>query len=476
MSALSDLQEMLDAATREAIPPPGPVGVSMRDLDPRLHAYQRVGVEHLLTNPRAGLFMEMGLGKTATVLQTIKSVNSDHLPVLVIAPKRVAEHVWPAEREIWRSELSLEVAAGTPAKRAKALASGADIVVIGRDNIKDVKPGQFRTIVLDELSGFKNRGSLRWKSARKLTDSAAYVWGLTGTPSPNGLMDLWAQIFLLDGGQRLGKTLTSFRQRFFRVGRQLPNGVVIEWVLRPGAAEEIIEKISDICLSMKSADYLDLPPVIHNEVRITLPPKTQKIYDTMVKDLVVEVGEQVHTSANPAVLSGKLSQISAGFMYADVEDRLVGVGETTFLDSAKIDALEEIISGTGSPVLVFHRFAEGEKERILQIFPQARYIDEPGVIEDWNSGEVEMLVAHPASAGHGLNLQKGGHIIAWTTMTWSPEEWEQANARLARQGQTHPVVVHRIVAESVDEAMFLRLTDKITVQDALMLALKMKEN
>lgn len=420
------------------------------------------------------------MGKTASTLQAL---HLDHFPVLVIAPKRVAEQVWPTEREIWAKNLSIAIAAGSPAKRKAALDSGAQIVVIGRDNIKDIPAGYFRTVVLDELSSFKNGrhrgGSQRWKFAKKLTDSATYVYGLTGTPSPNGLMDLWAQIYLLDGGERLGKTITAYRNRFFDPGRSIFRGgrrVTIEWLPKPGAQAKIEALISDICLSMKAEDYLDLPPVIHNEVRVPLPTKIQKVYDQMVGDLVVKTDENAYTAKNPAIKSGRLSQITAGFLYPDVEDAEIGESETLELHREKIAAVVEIVEGTGSPVLVFYRYKE-ELARLREVLPQARTIDEAGVIDDWNAGKVEVLLAHPASAGHGLNLQHGGHTIVWMTMpNFDAEQWDQANARLARQGQTRPVTIHRLVCpDTVDEQIFLAITGKISVQDAIMAALKMED-
>lgn len=474
-ASLDALQAMLDAATVKPEPflPTG-------DLDPRLHGYQRRGVNHMHCNPKAGLFMEPGLGKTATTLQTL---HSDHFPVLVVAPKRVATEVWPTEREIWRPDLSIAVAAGDPKKRKAALESGAQIVVIGRDNIKDVTPGQFRTVVLDELSSFKNGrlrgGSQRWKFANRLCSRATYVYGLTGTPTPNGLMDLWAQIYLLDGGERLGKTITAYRNRFFDAGRSIFQGgrrVVIEWNPKPGAQERIEALISDICLSMKAEDYLELEPVIHNEVRVPLSPKVRKVYDQMVGDLVVKTDENAYTAKNPAIKSGRLSQITAGFLYPDVEDAEIGEGEILHLHNEKTAAVVEIVEGTGSPVLVFYRYKE-ELARLIEALPQARRIDEPSVMDEWNRGEVEVLLAHPASAGHGLNLQHGGHTIVWMTMpNFDAEQWDQANARLARQGQKFPVTIHRLVCPgTVDEQIFLAITGKISVQDAIMAALKMED-
>lgn len=458
---LERLQAMLDAALA-AQPVPSLVGG--RVLDERLHDYQRQAVSHLHANPRAGLFLEMGLGKTATTLQAL---TPEHLPALVIAPKRVAENVWPTEVPKWRDDLSVAVAAGTPAKRATALASGADIVAIGRDNIKDVKPGQFRTVVIDELSGFKNRGSARWKTARKITEAAAYVWGLTGTPAPNGMMDLWAQAFLLDRGEALETTLTKYRSRYFDAGRRLPNGVTIDWHLKGGARERIEERLAPTCLSMRAVDHLDLPPVTYNPVTVPMDPATTRAYDQMAKELVVQIEDSTHTADNAAVLTGKLSQITAGFMYGEEGE------DTTEIHWKKVSAALEIVEGTGSPVLVFYRF-QWEKEALLDAIPDARLVDEPGIITEWNRGGVPVMLAHPASAGHGLNLQDGGHTIIWTSLPdWNLELWEQANARLARQGQTNPVIVHILLSpDTVDTAMLARLEGKADLQEAVMLALR----
>lgn len=464
--AMAELESLL-AATQRRTPVERP---RPRELDSRLHAYQVEAVGHLHANPRAGLFLEMGLGKTATILQAI---TKEHAPILVVAPKRVAENVWTVEGSIWRPDLSIQIAAGDPKKRAAALASDADVVVIGRDNLKDVPIGKFRTVVLDELSSFKNRGTARWKLAKKICTPAAYVWGLTGTPVPNGLMDLWAQVALLDDGQRLGRTLTGYRQRYFAPGRQLPTGVIIEWRLREGSQTAIENKISDICLSMRAEHYLDLPPVTRNIVTVPMDAKTRRIYADMQANLTTQIEERDHAAANSAVLTAKLSQITAGFIYADIDDP---DSSTTALHDNKTAAAIEIVEGTGSPVLIFYRFTE-ELDRLRAGFKKAgigaRTVDEKGVIEDWNKGEVPVLLAHPASAGHGLNLQHGGHTIIWTTLpNCDLEQWDQANARVARQGQTHPVVIHILeTPDSVDGEILGSLDGKWTTQDAVMHAL-----
>lgn len=437
---------------------------ALLELDPRLHGYQLRAVQHLWENPRAALFMEMGLGKSFTVLAAL---TREHLPALVVGPKRVAEQVWPAETDKWRPDLTVEVATGTAVDRREALMRDADITTIGVDNLKDVRPRKYRTVVLDESSLFKNRATQRFKLARALTRDTPHVWELTGTPSPNSYLDLWAQVFLLDRGERLERGITHYRSRYFRPGPQLPNGVVTRWDLQDGAAERIEARISDICLSMRSEDYLELPPVTVNRVEVALPEGAARVYERLRRDLVADLrddGGQVHTAANAAVLTAKLSQVTAGFLYPDVD----APGDTTHLHDEKIKAVREVVDGTGSPVLVFHRFTE-ERTRLTAALPEARQIDEPGAVRAWNAGEVPVLLAHPASAGHGLNLQDGGHTVVWTSPTWSSEHWQQANARVARQGQRHPVIVHTIVAPgTVDEVVLDRLERKVTVQDALL--------
>ena len=435
---------------------------------PTLHAYQRVARDYLRTHDQAALFLDMGLGKTAS---TLSALEPDHLPALVTAPKRVAENVWETEQRIWRPDLSIAIAAGSPQQRTKALRSGADIVVIGRDNLRDVTPAiakQFKTFIIDELSGFRTRSTVRWKAAWQIRKVVDRCWGLTGTPSPNGLMDLWAQIALLDNGERLGKTVSGFRDRYFTPGRQLYNGVITEWYLRPGADKRIMTLIEDICISMQAEDYLDLPPVTYNTVLVPLTPTVRKMYRDMAANLVLNLellGGEVHTAANAAVLSNKLAQVTAGFLYSDEADIR---WQYDPIHKEKIRALEEIVDGHGTGgVLVFYWY-QAEMEQIAAAIPTARHIDSPGAIADWNAGKVPVMLAHPASAGHGLNLQHGGHTIVWTTGTWDLELWDQANARLARQGQKHPVVVHTLVSpRTVDVAMQERVILKTSVQDAL---------
>lgn len=426
-----------------------------------LHPYQEVARDFLRGRPSAGLFLDMGLGKTAT---TLAALEPRHLPALVVAPKRVAEHVWKAERDLWRPDLGIALAIGDPARRKAALAERADLTVISRDNLKDAAPG-YRTVILDELSSFKGgHGATRWKLARKLTAKAETVWGLTGTPAPNGYLDLWPQTYLLDRGERLGTSVVGYRNRFFVAHGQLQNGTLIDWRPREGAEEKIRGLIEDICLYMEASDYLPLEEPTYNTIEVELP--VRKLYEQMKEELVLDMellGGEIHSAANQAVLSNKLCQITAGFIYSDAQD-----GTYTDLHRAKLDALQEVRDGTGDNLLVFYNYIP-DAERIRKAFPEARMLDEPGVYEAWNRGEVPMMLCHPASAGHGLNLQTGGHTIVWASLTWDLELYLQANGRLARQGQRHPVVVHKIICPgTVDEVMHDRLETKEATQEGLL--------
>lgn len=435
--------------------------------NPPLFDHQRLALQRLQDNPRYMLAMDMGSGKTRTVLEAL---TADHLPALVVAPKRVAENVWGPEKDRWRPDLSLSLAAGAPAARRRALAQGSDITVIGRDNAADALGGPWRTVVLDELSGYKSRQTKRFKVARKLTADVKYVWGLTGTPAPNGLLDLWAQVFLIDKGQRLGTGITAFRNRYFMPGRQLSNGVVTEWLLRPGADRRIHQLLEDVALSMNAEDLaLSLPPVTHNDVTVPLPPKVKRLYRQMKDTLVGEselLGGVPVTAVNAAVLTSKLQQISAGILFPD--DAQITGAPAQRLHWEKVDAVREIVEGTGSPVMVLYQFRE-ERQMLLEGLPGAVDDSIPDLQRRWNDGEIPVLVAHPDSVGHGLNLQHGGHTIVWASHTWSSEAYQQANRRVSRPGQKHPVTIHHLFSPgTLDRAVLRAVEGKITVEQALL--------
>ena len=447
-----------------------------------LKEYQKLARDFLRGVDKAGLFLDMGLGKTAT---TLSALEERHLPALVVAPKRVAESVWNVENDLWTPGLTLSRAVGSPAERAKSLASGADVVVLSRDNQGDLERAQevrrllrkppFRTVVIDESSGYKSHSSVRFKTLRKFLrqNRTPHVWELTGTPSPNGLMDLWSQIALLDDGERLGRNITTFRNRYFYPGRRLPNNIVTEWHLRPEAEDNIKAKIQDICLYMSAKDKLDLPDLNFNIIKIDMPPRAKQAYREMNSQLVTDlrdiIGGEVHTAASAGVLTSKLAQISSGFLYVD--DAHLRNREHQILHTKKIEALREIIESATSPILLFYRF-DVDRQMVMNAFPQARHIGEKirgseDIISQWTRGAVPILVCHPLSAGHGLNLQYGGHTEVWYSLTWSEEEWDQGIGRLYRQNQTHPVVVHILEAAPIDRAMLATVKDKQAVQAAL---------
>lgn len=445
----------------------------MSNSELKLHKYQEDAVKFLQEAPGGrGLFLDMGLGKTAI---TLSALTPEHLPALVIAPKRVAMNVWGEEAKKWRPDLKVVQCTGSPRARRDGLENTeGDIYVISRDvqaNAEEyAADGRFRTLILDELSGYKSKTSKRWKSANRIRRNVVNCWGLTGTPTPNGLLDLWAQVAILDRGVTLGRSLAAFRERWFEAESIGWKGYVTKWKPLPGAEVHVFDMISHFCMSMKTDGKIDLPPVIENDVIVELPANARRAYQQMRRDLVVEVSEgKLYSAATAAVMTGKLSQISAGFIYPDVDDYLAGAGITK-LHNEKAKAVLEIYEGTGSPLLVFYRF-KAELEELKATLPAGvlHTSDEKGVFDAWNAGEIPVLAAHPASIGHGLNLQHGGHTIVWTTLPWSTEEWEQANKRLSRQGQKHPVTIHKVTArDTIDSIIDSRLKGKETAQDALM--------
>lgn len=394
--------------------------------------------------------------------------------VLVIAPLRVAATVWAEEARKWDHlhDLRFSKVLGSRTEREAALRQDAEIYVINRENVQwlvehqaQTKKWPFDMIVLDELSSFKNPKAERFKALRRTLPAVRRVVGLTGTPAPNGLIDLWSQIYLLDKGERLGRFIGAYRQRYFIPGHT--NGMVVyNWVPVQGAPAEIYGKIADICMSMKAEDYLQMPDRIDITVPVVLPDSARTAYETMERDLVLPIKDEAITAQNAAVLAGKLLQLSNGAIYT--EDR-----EYIEVHSAKLDALEDLIeAANGEPVLVYYGF-QHDKERILQRFPRAKVLYSSRDVDAWNRGEIEILLAHPSSAGHGLNLQQGGHIMVWYGLTWSLEQYQQANARLYRQGQEQPVKIYHLVTQgTVDEDVLKVLTGKAARQDALIDAIR----
>lgn len=457
---MDELQLALDVAA-----------VPHHPLDERLHDYQRDAVAHLHAHPRAGLFLVPGLGKTAI---TLSALTSAHFPVLVIAPKRVVEETWPEEIAKWRPDLTYSLVRGSAEKRRERLAEDTDIHIVSRDTFGGDLVGRkkpvYSTVIIDELSGFKNRASKRWRHANRLVKDVPYVWGLTGTPTPNSLLDLWPQLFLLDRGARLGRTLTSYRTTYFAPGGRLPNGIITNWTLRPHAEETIWRRIHDICLSV---DQSNVEYPVKNDVYhyFDLAKQVRRAYDQMNKSFVVEMGETLASVEHAAAKTNKLSQIASGFMY---HSGLIGAeetdqAETTHHHMSKIDIVKELLEDAqGAPALIFYRFDE-DRRRLLHL-DGAVDIKTPYSVDRWNKGLIPILIAHPASAGHGLNLQKGGSLLIWYGMTWSSEEYVQGTGRLVRQGQPSPAVaVHHILArDTVDEQVLGVVQGRISRQDALL--------
>lgn len=437
----------------------------------KLHEYQEYARRFIWEHPHCLLLLDMGLGKTLTTLTAMSEMlmlgEVDN--VLVIAPLRVAQDTWSDEVAKWPHLQHLRVSKvlGTPAQRKAALETDADIYVINRENVvwlvdhyKTKWP--FKTVVIDELSSFKSSQSKRWRALRKVRPKMTRTIGLTGTPAPNSLVDLWSQVYLIDQGERLGRTKTSYLNKYFYPA--LKNGnIVYKYSLKDDAENDIYERLSDICISMKSKDYLNLPDVTHNVLRVPLGASGEKIYKQLKRDYVLELKDGPITAANAAVLVNKLLQVANGAIYSDLS--LV-----QHVHDAKLDALQEIVDeAQGQPLLVFYQFRHDLK-RLLHRFPQAEELTD---IKRWNNGDIPMLLVHPQSAGHGLNLQHGGHIIVWFGLNWSLEYYQQANARLARQGQTHPVTIHHLVArDTIDERVMGVLAGKAAGQDALMKAVK----
>lgn len=445
-----------------------------------LHNYQKYAVDFIQTHPAAGLLLDMGLGKTVSTLTAINRLMYEDMEVnkvLVIAPKRVAEDTWVKEAAKWEhlKHLRISRVLGTEKQRKEALRVKADIYVINRENVcwlvaqyQGVLP--FDMLVIDELSSFKSPKAQRFKALRLVRPRISRVVGLTGTPAPNGLEDLWSQIYLLDQGERLGRTITGYRAKYFRPGKS--NGhVVFDYKPLEGSEESIYNRISDICVSMKAEDYLELPPRIDITSEVTLPAVIQSQYEEFEKTEILKLTEEEEnniSAVNAAALSNKLLQFSNGAIYD-------GERQIHEIHDAKLEILEEVVeAANGEPVLVFYSFRHdiSRIKRKLAAYKPKELIDSQD-IDDWNSGKINVLLAHPAGAGHGLNLQKGGNIVVWYGLTWSLELYQQANARLHRQGQTKPVKVYHLLSKgTMDEDVMKAISGKADKQEALMQAVK----
>ena len=440
------------------------------------HEYQSYATDFILSHPISAVFLEMGLGKSVITLSAIFDLCLDSFlvcKVLVIAPLRVARDTWPSEIKKWEhlKGLSYSVAVGTEKERIDALMTRSTMYIINRENVdwlvnKSGIPFDFDMVVIDELSSFKSYGAKRFKSLLKVRPTVKRIVGLTGTPSSNGLMDLWAEFRILDLGQRLGRYITHYRNTYFTPDKRNAQ-VIFSYKPLPGAEDKIYSQISDITISMKSIDYLKMPECIVNEVSVSLNEKEWNIYSKFKDDMVTKLGDEEIDAVNAAVLSGKLLQMANGAVY-DSENK------THIIHDKKLDALEDLIEGAnGKPVLVAYWFKH-DLERIRNRF-LVRQIKASKDIEDWNDGNIPIAVIHPASAGHGLNLQSGGSTLIWFGLTWSLELYQQTNARLYRQGQNETVIIHHIITKgTIDEDVMTALTRKEETQASLIDAVKAK--
>lgn len=438
------------------------------------HEYQKYATKFIEENDISALLLDMGLGKSVITLTAIRNliIKGEVGRVLVIAPLRVARSTWPDEIAKWDhlNDLTYSVAVGTEKERLEALRKNVEIVIINRENVDWLvnKSGyrfNFDMIVIDELSSFKSYSAKRFKALLKVRPYVERIVGLTGTPSSNGLMDLWAEYRLLDFGERLGRYITRYRLKYFTPDKRSAT-VIFSYKLLPGAEDEIYNAISDITISMKAKDYLKMPDLIINEVTVDLDPSERRTYETLRKEMVVQISEQEEIDAvNAASLSGKLLQMANGAVY-DEDKRVLRIHEK------KLDALEDLIeAANGKPVLIAYWYKH-DLERIKERFNVREILNDQD-IRDWNNGKIDVAVIHPASAGHGLNLQQGGSTMIWFGLTWSLELYEQANARLYRQGQNETVVIHHIITKgTIDEDVMLALKRKEKMQSALIDAVK----
>lgn len=437
------------------------------------HDYQKYAIEYIKSHPITALFLDMGLGKTVTTLTAIRDLMYDAFEVkrvLVIAPLRVARDTWPDELRKWDhlKELTCSVVVGTVAERRRALQQDADIYIVNRENLAWLYENShldFDMVVLDELSSFKNHQSKRFRAMKAMRPKVKRIVGLTGTPTGNGLMDLWAEFRILDMGERLGRYISQYRNLYFKPDKR--NGMVVySYKPLPGAEEAIYHQIADITVSMKATDYLEMPELVSVAKEVRLSETEKKRYDELKKSLVLELPGGEVTSANAASLTLKLSQMANGAIYTDGKD-------VAAIHDRKLDALDDLVeSANGKPVLVAYWFKH-DKDRIRERM-EARELRGPQDFADWNAGKIPVALIHPASAGHGLNLQQGGSILIWFGLTWSLELYQQTNARLWRQGQADKTVIiqHIVAKDTIDERILNVLKHKNGTQAALIEAVK----
>lgn len=445
------------------------------------HAYQAYCIQKILDTPKVGLFLDMGLGKTVTTLTAIVELRFNRFAVgrvLVIAPKKVAEGTWTREKDKWEHTKILRVSPvlGSLSKRIRALNTPADMYIINRENVcwlvdyyRNEWP--FDMVVIDESSSFKSHSAKRFKALAGIRPHIRRLVELTGTPSPNGLADLWSQIYLLDGGERLGKRYTHFRERYFQPDRRGADGMIYTYKAKPGTQDSILEAISDICVSMKAEDYLQLPAVVEHEIPVVLSDKAQRAYRELEREMVLSLPQEDEISVtSAAALSNKLLQLSNGAVYD-------AAGDVHEVHSCKLEAFMELIDSLqGKPALVFYNFKH-DRDRLMQALSKTklriRELKTPADEDAWNRKEIDVLLTHPASSAYGLNLQQGGNHVIWFGLTWNYELYTQANKRLHRQGQTERVIIHHLVcAGTRDEDVMIALRGKENVQEWVMQSLK----
>lgn len=443
------------------------------------HPYQHYCIQRIIADPAVGLFLDMGLGKTVITLTAINDLKYNRFTVgkvLVIAPKKVAEATWTKETEKWDHLSLLRVlpVLGSKQKRIRALNTPADVYVINRENVpwlveyyRNCWP--FDMVVIDELTSFKSHQAKRFKSLTWVRKKIHRMVGLTGTPAPNGLLDLWAQIYLLDEGERLGKRITHYRERYFDPDAR-DRDHIFSYTPKPGAEQAIQNRISDICISMKAEDYLQLPELVEDMIPVVLDAKAEKAYRDFERNLLVEIDDEILDAGSAAVLSGKLLQMANGAVYND--DR-----QPVEVHRCKLEVfLETVEQLNGAPALVFYNF-QHDLSRILKATEKSslvvRQLKTPHDADDWNAGKIQLLLAHPASAAYGLNLQEGGNHVIWFGLNWSLELYQQANKRLHRQGQKATVFVHHLVTQGTrDEDVLEALHQKGDTQEHLLQSLK----
>ncbi len=448
----------------------------------RPHAYQQHCINKILEIKKLGLFLDMGLGKTVTTLTAIKELKYNRFlvhKVLVIAPKKVAEGTWTKEKDKWDHTKMLRVSPvlGSQAKRIRALNTPADLFIINRENVcwlvdyyRNSWP--FDMVVVDESSSFKSHSAKRFKALASVGNHIDRMVELTGTPSPNGLEDLWSQVFLLDGGERLGKRYSHFRERYFQPDKRGADGMVYSYEAKPGTERAILDKISDICISMRAEDYLQLPDITYHEIPVELDSKSSKAYYELERKMVLQLpeGEEEISVTSAAALSNKLLQLANGAIYD--EDRQVHE-----IHKCKLEAFLELIESLqGKPALVFYNY-QHDRQRLLEALSgtklRVRELKTTQDEDDWNARKIDILLTHPASSAYGLNLQHGGNHVIWFGLTWNYELYSQANKRLHRQGQTEKVIIHHLVCTGTrDEDVMQALQHKDDVQNWVMESLK----